>query len=62
MQLGFTKNQVIDTLKVIGYVAVSAVLDYLISQTTGTQFGVLTPIINIVLVTLKNFIKKDTSK
>ena len=48
-----SKDQAISILKVTGYVAVSAAIDYLISITTGSQFGVFTPIINIVLVTIK---------
>lgn len=47
------KNQAVDILKVTLYIAVSAGLDYLISLATGNQFGVLTPIINIALVTIK---------
>lgn len=47
------KKQAVKVAKAALYVGVSAVLDYLISQTTGTQFGVLTPFINIVLVTVK---------
>lgn len=35
------------------YVSLSAGLDFLISQTSGTAFGVLTPVINVVLVTIK---------
>lgn len=35
------------------YVGVSAILDYFISHSTGTQFGVLTPVINVILVLLK---------
>lgn len=35
------------------YVGLSAVLDFLISQSTDTQFGVLTPVINVALVTVK---------
>lgn len=40
-------------LKVAVYVGVSALLDYLISQTTGSQFGMLTPLINVFLVSIK---------
>lgn len=58
MQLGFTKEQSLKVLKTAGYIAVSAGLDYLVSQTTGTQFGVLTPIINFLLVALKQFVSK----
>lgn len=59
MELGFTKEQAQKVVKVGLWIAVSAFLDYLISQTTNTQFGVLTPIINFVLVTLKQFVSKS---
>jgi hypothetical protein len=42
-----------DLLKVAAYVGVSAALDFLISATTGTQFGPLTPVFNLLLVTVK---------
>ena len=48
-----SKDQALSILKVTIYVAVSAAIDYLISITTGSQFGAFTPIINIVLVTIK---------
>lgn len=60
MELGFTKKQALKVLKVGAWIAVSAFLDYLISQTTGTQFGMLTSIINFVLVTLKQFVTKTS--
>jgi hypothetical protein len=41
MQLGFTKEQALKVLKVGAWIAVSAFIDYLISQTTDMQFGVL---------------------
>jgi len=46
-------DQAKKVLKAALYVGVSAVLDYLISQTTGTQFGTLTPVINVALVFVK---------
>ena len=52
------KAQLIKIIKVAAYVGISAVLDSLISATTGTQFGVLTPVINIVLVTIKQLFTK----
>lgn len=58
MQLGFTKAQLLTVLKVGLWIAVSAFLDYLISQTTDMQFGVLTGVINFTLVTLKQFVSK----
>ena len=47
------KEQAIKVVKAAGYVGVSAALDFLISSTSGTEFGVLTPVINIALVTVK---------
>ena len=47
------KEQALSILKVTIYVAASAAIDYLISISTGSQFGAFTPIINIVLVTIK---------
>lgn len=52
------KAQVVKILKVALYVGVSAALDYLISLTTDTQFGTLTPVINITLVAIKQFFTK----
>lgn len=48
-----TKDQAVKILKAALYVGISAALDLLISQSTDTQFGVLTPVINIVLVSIK---------
>jgi len=53
--MGFTKSQLLSILKTTVYIAISAALDYLISLCTGSQFGVFTPLINIVLVTIKKF-------
>lgn len=47
------KDQFLKIAKATLYVSLSAALDFLISQTAGTEFGVLTPIINIGLVSLK---------
>jgi hypothetical protein len=47
------KYQALNILKVTLYVSVSAGIDYLISISTGSQFGIYTPIINILLVTIK---------
>lgn len=58
-KLGFTKKQAINTLKVAIWIALSTGLDYLISATSGTQFGVFTGVINMALITLRNFIKKE---
>lgn len=53
-----TKAQLLNIVKVAVYIAVSAALDYLISQTAGTEFGVLTPFINLALVGLKSLVTK----
>lgn len=53
-----TKKQWMGVLKAAVYVGISAILDYLISLCTGTTFGTLTPIINIILVALKKLITK----
>lgn len=53
-----SKDQFTKITKAALYVGVSAILDYLISQSTGSQFGVLTPVINIVLVTVKQAFTK----
>lgn len=54
-----TKSQVLQIAKVALYVGVSAAIDYLISLTTSTQFGTLTPIINVALVTIKKALTKE---
>jgi len=50
-----TYEQWVKVFKAALYVGVSAVLSYLISALTSDpdSFGVLTPIVNVVLVTLK---------
>lgn len=48
-----SRGQLVKIAKVAVYVGLSAVLDFLISQSTDTQFGVLTPVINVALVTIK---------
>lgn len=60
MQLGFTKEQLLKVLKTGLYIGLSALVDYLISQTTGTQFGVFTGLINFVLVAVKQFVTKES--
>lgn len=59
MSLGLTKKQALDLGKVCGWIAISAVLDYLISITTATEFGQLTPVINLALVTIKKLITTE---
>lgn len=53
-----TKKQLVSIGKTAVYVGVSATLDYLISESQGTQFGTLTPLINIALVTVKQAFTK----
>lgn len=54
-----TKEQALKILKTALYIAVSALLDYLISLTTAMEFGTLTPFINLVLVTVRQLLKKS---
>ena len=54
-----TKSQIVSIAKAAVYVSVSAGLDFLIHETTGTQFGQLTPLINVALVTLKKLLTKE---
>lgn len=59
MQLSLpTKAQLVNLVKVALYIGVSASLDYLISQTTGSEFGILTGPINLALVGLKSLLTK----
>ncbi len=53
--MNITKEQALKILKTAAYVAISAVLGFLISVVTDSPelFGVFAPIINVVLVTLK---------
>ena len=55
-----TKEQGIKIVKTSGYIAVSAVLGYLIALLADQPelFGVFTPIVNIVLVTIKQALSK----
>jgi len=56
VQLGFTKKQLINTLKVGLWIAGSVFVDYIISVTSGSEFGQYTIYINMIAVTLKNFV------
>lgn len=49
------KDQLVKILKAALYVGVSAILGYFIALTTDQPelFGVFTPLINVILVTLK---------
>jgi hypothetical protein len=53
-----TKKQALDILKVTVYLSLSAGLDYLISISTGTIFGIYTAPINVLLVTIKKVFTK----
>lgn len=54
------KAQAMKIVKVTAYVAISAALDYLISISSGTQFGTLTPLINILLVSVRQLFKRPS--
>jgi hypothetical protein len=60
MRFGLTKQQIIHILKVAGWVSASTVIGLLISIITEQPdvFGVITPIVNLVLVTLQQMLKK----
>lgn len=57
MKLGFNKTQGLHILKTAVYVAVSAVIGYLLTLLTNdpSMFGVFTPIVNVILVAGKKF-------
>lgn len=61
--MNITKAQALKILKTAAYVAISAVLGFLISVVTDSPelFGVFAPIINIVLVTIKQVVT-DSNK
>ncbi len=61
--MNITKAQALKILKTAAYVAISAVLGFLISVVTDQPelFGVFAPIINIVLVTIKQVVT-DSNK
>lgn len=54
-------EQFLAVVKVALYVGLSAGLDFLISQSTGSAFGVLTPVINVVLVLVKKALTEPKS-
>lgn len=61
MQLSkITKDQAAKILKAAVYIGLSAVISYLITVVTDQPdlFGPLTPVVNIVLVTLKQAFTK----
>lgn len=56
-----SKDQVLKVAKAALYVGISAVLGYLIAWAQGNAelFGVYAPLVNIVLVTLKQLVTED---
>jgi len=56
-----SKAQLLGLVKVAAYLAVSAVISYLITLSTDNPefFGVLTPIVNLGLVALRDLFKQD---
>lgn len=59
------KKQALKVLKAAAYVGISAVLAFLIALVTDNpeMFGIYTPIINVVLVTVKQiFTTPDSEK
>lgn len=60
MRFGLTKQQIIHILKVAGWVTASTVVGLLISIITEQPdiFGVVTPIVNVLLVTVQQMLKK----
>lgn len=60
MRFGLTKEQIIHIAKVAGWVAVSTVIGGVIAIIADQPeiFGVLTPAVNVLLVTLQQIIKK----
>lgn len=60
MRFGLTKQQIIHILKVAGWVAASTVIGGLIAIVTEQPevFGIWTPVVNVLLVTLQQVFKK----
>ena len=56
-----SKKQALDLVKVAAYLAVSAVLTYVITLSTDNPefFGPLTPMVNLALVAARDFLKAD---
>ena len=59
-----SRKQATSILKVAAYLAASAVISYLITLTTDSPelFGIMNPIVNLGLVTLRDLLKDDTEK
>lgn len=65
MKLSINKEQALKVLKTAAYVAISAALGVIIAFVTDNpeMFGIYSPIINVVLVTLKQvFTTPDSEK
>lgn len=56
-----TKNQLLSVLKVAGFLALSSAISYLITWLSKNpeSFGIWTPFVNIVLVTLLKLFSED---
>lgn len=61
-QVNFWDTTIGKTLRAALYLAASAVISYVITQTSGNPqlFGTVTPIVNVVLVGVKNLLDKNT--
>ncbi len=61
MKLGLTKKQALKIAKTALYIGASAILGYLTTLTTDNPqaFGEATIIINMILVTLKQFVTTE---
>lgn len=60
MRFGLTKEQIIHILKVAGWIAISTVIGGVIAIMTNQPevFGIWTPVVNLLLVTIQQVIKK----
>lgn len=60
MRFGLTKEQLIHILKVTGWVAASTLIGGVIAIITNQPevFGIWTPVVNILLVTIQQIVKK----
>jgi hypothetical protein len=59
MQFGLTKEQFMHIVKVAGWVLVSTIIGGVIAITTSNPeaFGIWTPVVNILLVTIQQLVK-----
>lgn len=58
----FWKTTIGKTVQAALYLGASAIISFLITQTSGNPelFGTLTPVVNVVLVLVKNLLDKNT--